>query len=449
MLILGLTITFIWLVSRVFFSLSFSLSIFSLLVVFLVFVFSGYSNFFSGLLVSFYGSFGSLSFLMVCLSIWVVVLMFLVSLVYMYDCLFSSVFSFTVGLLISIVILFFYVDRFVIFYIMFEFSLIPTVYLLLKWGYQPERLQAGLYFVMYTICGSLPLLICIVYLRSSFCLYSLFFFFPFCDFYFFSYLFLFSSVFAFLVKVPVWGVHLWLPKAHVEAPVRGSMILAGVLLKLGGYGLFVVFPLCLVFYSSVFSFLLSVNLWGVVVVGLVCLCSVDIKRIIAYSSVIHIGMVVVGIFRGRVIGYLGAVYIIIAHGFSSPGIFSLINFNYEVTGTRRVCIQKGLGSFYPVISLFWFVLLCCNMSAPPSLNLVAEVFICVRMLKLGFYLFFFVLLLTFFSATYNIYLYSCQQGEVTSFLGFSGGVDSSFILSCFIHVIPVFLSLFSVFYFYF
>jgi NADH-ubiquinone oxidoreductase chain 4 len=130
------------------------------------------------------------------------------------------------------------------------------------------------------------------------------------------------------------------------------MILAGILLKLGGYGLLKVFPLCICSYSGVFSFLLGVNLWGVIVVGLVCLCSVDIKGLIAYSSVIHMGVIVVGLLRGRVLGYLGAVLIMIAHGFSSPGMFSLANFNYEVTGSRNVCLQKGVGFLHPVISLF-------------------------------------------------------------------------------------------------
>lgn len=303
---------------------------------------------------------------------------------------------------------------------------------------------------MYTICGSLPLLVVLVYLQffafSSYIVFS----YPFQFFWVGSdsYLFYLGLLFAFFVKVPMWGVHLWLPKAHVEAPVAGSMVLAGILLKLGGFGLVKVLPLCMVVYCRGFNLLLGVNLWGVLVVGLVCICSVDIKSLVAYSSVIHMGMIVVGLLRGRVLGYLGAVLMMICHGFSSPGLFSLINFNYEVTGRRSVCMQKGVGVVRPLRGLFWFVLLAANMSAPPSLNLVSEVLICASILKLGGVLFFVVGVVTFFSGVYNLYLYSCQQGGVVSFIDFSSFMSSRFILSSFMHMFPVYLSVFSVFYFY-
>lgn len=172
------------------------------------------------------------------------------------------------------------------------------------------------------------------------------------------------------------------------------------------------------------------------------------KGLIAYSSVIHIGVMVIGLLSGSVLGYLGAVLIIIAHGFSSPGIFSLANFNYDVTGSRNVCLQKGVGFLHPVAGLFWFLLLAANMSAPPSLNLVSEVLVCVRILKLGGLLFFVVGLVTFLSAGYNLYLYSCQQGQVVPFINFNSSMSSGFMLSSFMHIIPVYLSVFSVFYFY-
>lgn len=155
-----------------------------------------------------------------------------------------------------------------------------------------------------------------------------------------------------------------------------------------------------------------------------------------------------GIIRGRVTGYLGAALIIIAHGFRSPAIFSLANFNYEATGRRNICLQKGVSALYPISALFWFVILSCNIAAPPSLNLARELIICTSILKLGRYIFIIIGLVTFLSAAYNLYLYSCQQGEPTYLLNHRSAIHSRFILSFFMHAAPVYLSLLVMYYFY-
>ena len=196
---------FLWLFSSFFFFVSFSSSIFFIVFIFLLVVVDGYSSFLGGLCVSLYGRFSSLGLLMVCLSLWVSAMMFLVRVKYRYNRLFPTLFSFIVGLLLFIIVFFFYTDSLILLYILFEFSLIPTVYLVLKWGYQPERLLAGFYFVIYTICGSLPLLFTVLYLYSCsfsfflFTCYPFYFCVPSCS----PYLFVFSLLFAFLVKVPI------------------------------------------------------------------------------------------------------------------------------------------------------------------------------------------------------------------------------------------------------
>lgn len=188
-----------------FISVPFSLSVCVFVFCFFSFIVSGYSGLLCRSFVRLYGRLDMLDVLLICLSVWVSVLMFLVSVKYRFSKVSPVFFSFSVGVLMIVVVVFFFTDNFLVFYVMFELSLLPTLFLILKWGYQPERLQAGLYFMMYTVCGSLPLLFSIMLLQ--FCGYSPYicFFYPFC---FFdrlgvSYLLCLSLIFGFLIKVPM------------------------------------------------------------------------------------------------------------------------------------------------------------------------------------------------------------------------------------------------------
>lgn len=222
------------------------------------------------------------------------------------------------------------------FYYWFEVALIPIFILVLGWGYQPERLGAALYIFFYTLAASLPLLMLILYSRGELGGVG------------------FTAcpaerggeaghlfwVLAFMVKLPVFLVHLWLPKAHVEAPVSGSIILAGLMLKLGGYGLFLVSGW--VFQRvTLLGWVFSGALVGGAAAALIILRLADVKVIIAYSSVVHMGMVAAAVLGVRGAGLWGALLMMLAHGLTSSGMFSGANIIYERRHSRRIVRNKG------------------------------------------------------------------------------------------------------------
>ncbi len=344
-------------------------------------------------------------------------------------------FIFLVLFLLMILILTFRSINLFLFYVFFERRLIPTLFLILGWGYQPERLQAGIYLLFYTLLASLPLLISIFYIFNFSFTLNIFIL---IDYSFYYSLFYLTIIFAFLVKIPIFLVHLWLPKAHVEAPVSGSMILAGVLLKLGGYGLLRVFPFLLLSGINFNFIFISISLIGGFLISLVCLRQIDIKALIAYSSVAHIGIVLGGLLTLTYWGLRGAFTLIIAHGLCSSGLFRLANMTYERVGSRRLIINKGLLNFIPRLSLWWFLLCSGNIAAPPTLNLLGEICLLNRIISWSWYSIIFISLLSFFGAAYSLYLFSFrQQGKIYSALySFSINYNREFLI-LFLHWFPL------------
>nr|YP_009740467.1 NADH dehydrogenase subunit 4 [Ceratophysella communis]QID03194.1 NADH dehydrogenase subunit 4 [Ceratophysella communis] len=386
----------------------------------------------------------TLSFSLCVLTVWLSVLMLVSSNIFVKVNTSKSLFGGLVLGLLLILMVSFFTSNYLMFYFFFEISLIPTLLIITGWGFQPERLQAGVYFMLYTLIASLPLLSSIV-------------------FYYYSYgslgmnvnlmmgeegfpglkdwvslVLSLSLIMAFLAKMPMFLVHLWLPKAHVEAPVAGSMILAGVLLKLGGYGVARVMPKFMSGVLSVSPYIIGLSLFGMLYVGFMCCRINDLKALVAYSSVAHMGLVLGGLFSGYYWGLIGGLMMMISHGISSSGLFCIVNMYYERSSSRSLFINKGLLGVMPIFSLMLFFLCAANVSAPPTINLLSEISLMISVLAYDLLMLLVFPVGSFLGAVFTFYLFSLSQhGKLgASNLNFYS-VKVSDLHSLVLHVIPL------------
>nr|AHA14480.1 NADH dehydrogenase subunit 4 [Okamejei acutispina] len=331
----------------------------------------------------------------------------------------------------------------ILFYIMFEATLIPTLIIITRWGNQTERLSAGIYFLFYTLAGSLPLLIALLALQKDLGTLSMLILqYPnsTCPHSWASKFWWAACLIAFLVKMPLYGVHLWLPKAHVEAPIAGSMILAAVLLKLGGYGMMrIIVMLDPLTKEMAYPFLI-LAIWGIIMTSSICLRQTDLKSLIAYSSVSHMGLVAAAILIQTPWSFAGATALMIAHGLISSMLFCLANTNYERIYSRTLLLARGTQIILPLMGTSWFLANLANLALPPSPNLMGELLIISSLFKWSNW----TIVLTgtgvLLTASYSLYMFlMTQRGPTPQHLLFLTPSYTREHLLMYLHLLPTIL----------
>nr|QUQ05907.1 NADH dehydrogenase subunit 4 [Microconidiobolus nodosus] len=273
----------------------------------------------------------------------------------------------------TILILVFILLDILLFYITFEASLIPMYLLIGIYGGRESKIYAAYQFFLITLAGSLLMLIAIIIMYSQIGSTE------------YSILaisnitkerenILWLALFiSFAVKTPLVPLHLWLPEAHSEANVAGSIILAGVLLKLAGYGL-IRYSINILPEGSMYyiPLIYGLSIISIIYSSLTTLRQIDMKKIIAYSSIGHMGIVMLGLFSYSIEGIEGSIILMIAHGFVSPGLFIIVTALYDRTHTRIIKYYRGVTIGMPVLSIMFFILTLANMAVPTTGNFIGE-----------------------------------------------------------------------------
>lgn len=319
--------------------------------------------------------------------------------------------------------------------------------IIIIWGSRIEKFKAAYFFFFYTLVGSLLLLIAILYLYHEVGTTS-------------WYLLLFIKknssknifiiiIIAFFIKIPLIPFHSWLPLAHVEAPISGSILLAGILLKIGGYAIFR-YGLSIFFYEAFYykSIILLLSLITIIYGSFLTIRQVDFKKMIAYSSVSHMGFVVLGLFSFSNIGIISSFIIMLSHGFTSSILFILVTLLYNRFHTRIIRFYKGLICLMPIFSFFLFFTILFNISFPFSLNFWGELFIFKSLSKTFNFFFILVVVSTiFFSSIYSFLIYnrSCF-GILSNNIFLARDLDKNEVYSLLFFFFPlVFFSIYPIF----
>lgn len=324
-----------------------------------------------------------------------------------------------------------------IFYIFFEIRLIPLFIIVYWWGYYKERVTARIYILIYTILGSLPLFLSIVRIYSLIKRLEWFYLFTFNV--KSNKIIYWNLIIAFLIKIPTFGLHTWLPKAHVQAPVFGSIILARIILKLGGIGLIRIILTRINKAIKFNLYLISFIIIGSCLIRFLCSILIDIKIIIAYSSIVHIGVATVSILTLNIWGYAGSIILIIGHGLSSSCLFYITNVIFLRSQTRITFLNKGLLNQIPSFIYLWFFACIRNLGAPLSLNFIRELIITNRILRYRTYFIIPLILINILRSFYSIQLFIYTTHGQTLQIYYPVKLKEFFI--CLLHIVPLNISI--------
>lgn len=292
----------------------------------------------------------------------------------------------------------------VLFYVFWEAMLIPMFLIIGIWG-GPNRVYAAVKFFLYTLLGSLLMLVAFIYLYTKGGTFEIL------DFHRLpltlteQILIFFAFFMAFAVKVPMWPVHTWLPDAHVEAPTGGSVVLAAIMLKMGAYGfLRLSLPIVPDASHALSGFMITLSLIAVVYIGLVALAQTDMKKLIAYSSISHMGFVTLGFFIFNAYGIEGALVQMISHGFISAAMFLSVGVLYDRMHSRMIADYGGVANKMPIFAAFFVLFAMANSGLPGTSGFVGEFMVIMGAVKANFWYAFLAAATLIFGAAYTLWM---------------------------------------------
>nr|ATJ03339.1 NADH dehydrogenase subunit 4 [Bemisia tabaci] len=338
-------------------------------------------------------------------------------------------------MMLTLLMLTFYSWNLMMFYLMFEMSMIIVLSIIMTWGYQPERVEAALFMIMMTVLTSLPFIISMMNNSTNLNLWNI----QYMKVNSWEYM---SLMLIFMMKMPTMFLHMWLPKVHVESPAQGSMILASILLKLGSYGLIRVTAINMKLNSKLEWIIMSFSLCTTLTMTMICFIQTDLKTMIAYSSIVHMTTVFAAITLNKTKAMVGSVYIMIGHGVCSAGLFYMANIIYKTSKSRSIILNKGIFSMSPTATMMWFFMCMGNSPMPPSINIMGEFFSFKSVMNWSSInlMIIMMMMIMFLSSLYSIFMfYVVTHGKFKKSIMTVSTFNSKNMNICFMSIIPMIL----------